>query len=153
MIKRLEIKNLEYSQLDKKISQDETALSYLPKQTLENSTTKKLKDEIERLSTLKNSIESQVKILNNEKDELEKEKDKSLKETDTKIQNELNEYIKIKDEFKSKIDLLNTKLDIGKNNLFGFLNKNNVPNKRKILALASDEVLFKESNFKFSFRK
>lgn len=148
--KELEIKNLEYSQLDKKISQDETALSYLPKQTLENSTTKKLKDEIERLSTLKNSFESQVKILNNEKDELEKEKDKSLKETNTKIQNELNEYIKIKDEFKSKIDLLNTKLDIGKNNLFGFLNKNNVPNKRKILALASDEVLFKESNFKFS---
>uniref|UniRef100_UPI0040488213 ATP-binding protein n=2 Tax=Aliarcobacter sp. TaxID=2321116 RepID=UPI0040488213 len=148
--KELEIKNLEYSQLDKKISQDETALSYLPKQILENSTTKKLKDEIERLSTLKTSIESQVKILNKEKDELEKEKEKSLKETDTKIQNELNEYIKIKDEFKSKIDLLNTKLDIGKNNLFGFLNKNNVPNKRKILALASDEVLFKESNFKFS---
>lgn len=148
--KELEIKNLEYTSLDKKISQDETALSYLPKQTLENSTTKKLKDEIERLSTLKSSIESQVEILNNEKEELEKEKDKSLKETNTKIQNELNEYIKIKDEFKSKIDLLNTKLDIGKNNLFGFLNKNNVPNKRKILALASDEVLFKESNFKFS---
>ncbi|MGE0051449.1 MAG: ATP-binding protein [Arcobacter sp.] len=148
--KELEIKNLEYTSLDKKISQDETALSYLPKQTLENSTTKKLKDEIERLSTLKSSIESQVKILNNEKEELEKEKDKSLKETNTKIQNELNEYIKIKDEFKSKIDLLNTKLDIGKNNLFGFLNKNNVSNKRKILALASDEVLFKESNFKFS---
>mgnify|MGYP003523155908 FL=1 len=68
----------------------------------------------------------------------------------TKIQNELSEYIKIKDDFKSKIDLLNTKLDIGKNNLFGFLNKNEVPNRRKILALASDEILFKESNFKFS---
>ena len=148
--KELEIKNLEYSQLDKKISQDETALSYMPKQVLENSNTKKFKEEIERLSTLKTSIESQVKILNNEKEELEEEKEKSLKEINSKIQNELSEYIKIKDEFKSKIDLLNTKLDIGKNNLFGFLNKNEVPNKRKILALASDEVLFKESNFKFS---
>jgi len=148
--KELEVKNTEYYQLDKKISQDETALYYLPKQILENSTTKKIKDEIERLSTLKNSTESQVKILNNEKEELENEKDKSLKETNTKIQNELSEYIKIKDDFKSKIDLLNTKLDIGKNNLFGFLNKNEVPNKRKILALASDEILFKESNFKFS---
>ncbi|MFA9238898.1 MAG: ATP-binding protein [Candidatus Paceibacteria bacterium] len=148
--KELEIKNLEYSQLDKKISENEIALSYLPKQVLENSNTKKLKDEIERLSTLKNSIESQVKILNGEKEELEQEKEKSLKEINTKIQNELSEYIKIKDDFKSKIDLLNTKLDIGKNNLFGFLNKNEVPNKRKILALASDEILFKESNFKFS---
>ena len=54
--KELEIKNLEYSQLDKKISENEIALSYLPKQVLENSNTKKLKDEIERLSTLKNSI-------------------------------------------------------------------------------------------------
>ena len=150
--KELEDKSLEYSSLDKKISQDETALSYLPKQVLENNNTKKFKDEIERLSALKSSIESQVLVLDNQKAELENEKDKSLKETNTKIQNEVNEYIKIKDEIKVKIDLVNTKLDIGKNNLFGFLNKNKneIPNKRKILALASDEVLFKESNLKFS---
>lgn len=150
--KELEDKSFEYLQLDKKISQDQTALSYMPKQILENNNTKKFKEEIERLSTLKSSIESQVKILNSEKEELEQEKENNLKETNTKIQNELSEYIKRKDDFKLKIDLLNTKLDIGKNNLFGFLNKNEVPNKRKILALASDEILFKESNLNFSIQ-
>jgi hypothetical protein len=146
----LEIKNFEYNKLDKKISQDETALSYLPKQVLENNNTKKFKDEIERLSTFKSSIESQVLVLNNEKEELDIQKDANLKEWNTKIQNEVSAYVKSKDELKIKIDLINTKLDIGKNNLFGFLNKNEVPNKRKILALASDEVLFEEKNLNFS---
>lgn len=148
--KELELKNLEYSTLDKKISQDETALSFLPKQMLENANTKRIKDEIGRLSALKNSIESQIMVLKDEQKELENQKETKLKETNTKIQNELNVYNKSKDEIKSKIELVNTKLDIGKNNLFGFLNKNEVPNKRKILALASDEVLFEEKNLKFS---
>lgn len=56
LIKNLEVKNSEYYQLDKKISQDETALSYLPKQVLENSNTKKFKDEIERLSNFKTPL-------------------------------------------------------------------------------------------------
>ena len=148
--KELEDKSFEYASLDKKISQDETALSYLPKQVLENNSTKKFKDEIERLSALKNTIESQVLVLKNEQKEIENQKESKLKEINTKIQNELNVYTKNKDEIKSKIEIVNTKLDIGKNNLFGFLNKNEVPNRRKILALASDEVLFKESNLKFS---
>ncbi|QKF67546.1 DUF3584 domain-containing protein [Arcobacter venerupis] len=148
--KELEVKNSEYYQLDKKISQDETALSYLPKQVLENSNTKKFKDEIERLSNFKNSIESQVLILEKEKDNLENEKNIKLKETNDKIQSEVSEYIKIKNDIQLKIDELNVKLDLGKNNLFGFLNKNKVPNKTKILALCSDEVLFKETKLKFS---
>ena len=149
-LKELELKNLEYINLDKKISQDETALSFLPKQILENSNTRKFKEEIERLSALKNSIEEKVRELKKEQDEIEKQKEISLKESNTKIQNELSIYNKNKDEIKAKIDLVNKKLDIGKNNLFGFLNKNEVANKRKILALASDEVLFEEKNLKFS---
>lgn len=149
-LKELELKNLEYTNLDKKISQDETALSFLPKQILENSNTRKFKEEIERLSALKNSIEEKVRELKKEQDEIEKQKEISLKESNTKIQNELSVYNKNKDEIKAKIDSVNKKLDIGKNNLFGFLNKNEVANKRKILALASDEVLFEEKNLKFS---
>ena len=148
--KELELKNLEYTNLDKKISQDETALLFLPKQILENSNTRKFKEEIERLSALKNSIEEKVRELKKEQDEIEKQKEISLKESNTKIQNELSIYNKNKDEIKTKIDSVNKKLDIGKNNLFGFLNKNEVANKRKILALASDEVLFEEKNLKFS---
>ena len=149
-LKELELKNLEYTNLDKKISLDETTLSFLPKQILENSNTRKFKEEIERLSALKNSIEEKVRELKKEQDEIEKQKEISLKESNTKIQNELSIYNKNKDEIKTKIDLVNKKLDIGKNNLFGFLNKNEVANKRKILALASDEVLFEEKNLKFS---
>ena len=149
-LKEIELKNLEYINLDKKISQDETALSFLPKQILDNSNTRKFKEEIERLSALKNSIEEKVRELKKEQDEIEKQKEISLKESNTKIQNELSIYNKNKDEIKTKIDLVNKKLDIGKNNLFGFLNKNEVANKRKILALASDEVLFEEKNLKFS---
>ena len=148
--KELENKNLEYTSLDKKTSQDETALSYLPKQALENNNTKKFKDEIERLSVLKSSIESKVLVIKNEQKEIENQKEIKLKEINTKIQNELNLYNKSKDDIKSKIEQVNTKLDIGKNNLFGFLNKNEIPNRRKILALASEEVLFKESKLKFS---
>ena len=149
-LKELELKNLEYTNLDKKISLDETTLSFLPKQILENSNTRKFKEEIERLSALKNSIEEKVRELKKEQDEIEKQKEISLKESNTKIQNELSIYNKNKDEIKTKIDLVNKKLDIGKNNLFGFLNKNEVANKRKILALASDKVLFEEKNLKFS---
>lgn len=47
--------------------------------------------------------------------------------------------LKIKNDIQVKIDELNVKLDLGKNNLFGFLNKNKVPNKTKFLALCSDE--------------
>jgi len=148
--KELEDKNLEYTKLDKKISQDETALSYLPKQTLENNNTKKIKEEIQRLDSLKNSIESQVIVLESEKESLQKQKDENLKEANIKIENEVNLYIKNKAELSTKLEKVNAKLDIDKNNLFGFLNKNDVPNKRKILALSSDDILFDERNLRYS---
>lgn len=145
-----EVKVNEYNELDKKISQDEITLSLLPNQVLENGATKKFESEIKRLSYLKSSIESQVEVLNSEKEVLEKERDVKLSEINSKIQDEVKEYTNKKDELKSKVDLINKKLDIGKNNLFGFLNKHEVPKKRKILAIASEEILFEEKHFGFS---
>ena len=145
----LESKIREYNSLDKKISSSEATLLLLPSKNLENSSTKKFKEEIERLTTLKESLESQLSTLDTEKLELEKSRDDNFNILNKKLEDETEEYTKQKEKLQSKIDDVNKKLDIGKKNLFGFLNKNEVPNKRKILALASDEVLFKEHKFEF----
>jgi hypothetical protein len=146
----IEQKITEYNQLDKKISEDEAILKLLPSQKLENNASKKCEKEINRLVNLRDSIESNTKVLESEKVELEKQRDASFEELNTKTQEEVSQYNDKKDKLKEKIDLVNKKLDIGKNNLFGFLNKNEVPNKRKILAIANDEILFEEKNFNFS---
>lgn len=145
----LKSKTNEYTELDKKISKDETTLSLLPNQNLENSSTKKFKEEIERLSTLKKSTESQLITFNTEKLNLEKSRDDNFDELNKKIEDEVEKHTTQKEELQSMIDKVNKKLDIGKNNLFGFLNKNEVPHKRKILALASDEILFEEQHLEF----
>lgn len=84
-----------------------------------------------------------------EKLNLEKLRDDNFNELNKKIEDEVGEYTTQKEELQSRIDKVNKKLDIGKNNLFGFLNKNEVPNKRKILAIASDEILFEEQHLEF----
>ncbi|WP_404317962.1 ATP-binding protein [Malaciobacter canalis] len=146
----IEVKTAEYNQLDKKISEDDTTLRLLPSQKLESNASIKFEKEINRLITLKDSIESNIKVLESEKLELEKQRDASFDELNKKIQDEISQYSDNKSKVKEKIELVNKKLDIGKNNLFGFLNKNEVPNKRKILAIANDEILFEEKNFTFS---
>jgi len=145
----LESKTDKHNDLDKEILQNKITISLLPKQKLENNSTKRFEDEIERLSGLKNSIESQLNTLLYDKSELEKLRDDNFDKITKKIENKVEEYTKGKDKLQSKINEVNRKLDIGKNNLFGFLNKNEVPNKRKILALASDEVLFGEQHLEF----
>ncbi len=145
----LEIKTIEYVDLDKKISQDEATIPLLYNQSLENSSTRKFKEEIERLSILKESFELQLNSLNTEKSKFEKLRDDGFNEFNKKLKDIVEKYTMQKEKLQSKIDDVNKKLDIGKKNLFGFLNKNEVPNKRKILALASDEVLFEEQHFEF----
>jgi len=146
----LESKTAEYNDLDKKVSKEETTLALLPQQALQSTSTNRIKEELQRLKNLQNTISQELKSLTNEKNELEKQRDINFDDYNKKIQNEVDEYTKKKDVIKSKIDSINQKLDIGKNNLFGFLNKNNIPNKTKILAIASDEILFEEKHLDFS---
>lgn len=146
----LEVKQAEYNHLDKQISKDETTIALLPNQNLENNNTKKMQDELERLTALKTSTQLELSTLEKEKKELEILKNENYENIQKKRAKYNEEYINEKTNLKSKIDNIYKKLDIGKNNLFGFLNKNEVPNKRKILALTSDEILFEEQNLKFS---
>ena len=147
----LEDKISEYNELDKKISKEETALLLVPKQALESTSTNRIKDEIQRLINQKTFTNKEIQRIEAEKLQIEKQRDINFEEYNKKIQNEINTYNNKKDEIKLEIEIINKKLDIGKNNLFGFLNKNNIENKRKILALCNDEILFEEKHLEFSF--
>jgi len=148
-----EIKQEEYTALDKKISQEEVSIALLPNQILENDTTKKFQNEIENFKIRKSTLMDEVKRVNDEKENLEKQRESNFTLYSTKIEKEVEQYTQKKENIQSAIDLVYTKLEQDKNNLFNFLQKNEIPNKRKILALLNEEILFEEKDLEFSIKE
>jgi len=151
--KDIETKTDAYTALDKKISKEEIAIELLPNQTLENDTTKKYQSEIENFKIRKNTILADVERINDEKENLEQQREINFTLYSTKIEKEVEQYTKKKEGIQAAIDGVCIKLEQGKNNLFSFLQKSEMPHKRKILALLNEEILFEEKNLHFSIEE
>ena len=143
----------EYTELNNEIIKKESIVQMLPTQDLTSSSLKRYEQTINDLIKIKESIEEKNKILENEIAQLTNERRKKLQEIENKINDEREIYYKQKNVLEKKIEEINKKLDIGRENLFGFLNKNEVPNKRKILAIASEEMLFEEKGLEYSLER
>ena len=84
--------------------------------------------------------ESAIKQVDQEILEIAKELKHSNEKLDEKVNKQKEELFKEKDAFEMK-------LDFDKDNLYGYLHKNNIQNKEKIVTYLKDEILFSEKSF------
>ncbi len=90
------------------------------------------------ISTNNNNIE--IKEVEKEIKEIAKE----LINSRAKLDSELKEQ---KEKLFAKKEMLEKKLDFEKDNLYGYLNKNSVKNREKIVTYLKDEILFSDKTF------
>ncbi|MEO1953711.1 MAG: ATP-binding protein [Campylobacterales bacterium] len=97
----------------------------------------------------KKLLEVQSSIIHNDIDIKEVEKEiQNIKESLSLAIKTLNEnYEKTKNQLLDKKSTIEKKLDFDSQNLYGYLNKNDVKNKEKIVTYLKDEILFTQKNF------
>jgi len=123
----------------------EGKLSTLTKQEKTSSMLKMIKEKIHDFEKKKTSCITELNAVMKKLDTLNNEKIFDIDEMDRKRINIIEYH---EDEIKKankSIDDISSKLDIGKLNLFGYLNNHEVSNKEEILSVVGEDFLFKEN--------
>ena len=125
----------------------EGKLSMLTNQEITSSMLKMIKEKIQDFEKKKASCITELNAVMKKLDTLDNEKIFDINEMDRKRINIIEYH---EDEIKKankSIDDISSKLDIGKSNLFGYLNNHEVSNKEEILSVVGEDFLFKENIF------
>lgn len=107
---------------------------------------KKYTEALADIKISKNYNEIEIKQIEQEIQEIAKK----LKESNEKLEDEVRKQKE--DLFKQK-ENIEKKLDFNKDNLYGYLNKNSVENREKIVTYLKDEILFSDKTFKIKETK
>ncbi len=145
----IKIKEDEYNLLDKEHSNNIIRLENLPKQNLESSLSIKYGEEIKRLAEEKKNIDNMILELQSQKIKLEEEKEFKLNALSEKLANEVKTYEFKKDTLETQIKDINEMMKLDRENLFAYLENNDVPNKNLLLSTLNKDILFSELGFKF----
>lgn len=122
-------------------------LSTLTKQEVTSSLLKTIKEKIQDFKEKRISSAEKLNATIKELDSLESQKVHDINEMVRKREDMIEYYgDEIKDANKL-IDDISSKLDIGKSNLFGYLNNHEISNKEEILSVVGEDFLFKENLF------
>ncbi len=112
---------------------------------MKNSSTNILIEEIHRLVENIDTKNKKINELKLKSQTLQDTKNEDISQNIDKKKEIGQLYDFEKEKFDLLLKSIEEKLDINKNNLYGFLNNNEIINKNKILAITKDEVLFDET--------